>query len=366
MESVTRNVRVTISARTITKIFLVWTALSVVFALIYLARQAIGLIVISIFLAIALGPAVDFFQRRARIARWLSILVVYLLLALAVTLVALLLLPPIVTGVQELADEIPVQIDNLQDTGWIQELNQNYDVIDRLNESASELPAQLGTAAGTLQSIALGAFSAFVQIVSVLTLMFLWLLEGPRIFRWVAGQIPDEHRERAERFGDDIYGVVSGYVLGNLLISVAAGTVTYLTLKLLGVPFAAPLAIFMAFMDLIPLIGATIGGTIVAIVAAVLGDFPWDPVIWGIVLTAYQQVENNMLQPLIYRRTVAVPPLLTISAVLVGAALLGVVGVLLAIPFAAMLLVVARDLWPEWQARRAARATTPANVTDTV
>lgn len=365
MEPATPSVRVTVSARTIAKIFLVCTALSAVLALLYLARQAIGLILISIFLAIALGPAVDFFQRRGNIARWLAIIVVYLLITLAVTLVGLLLLPPIVTGVQELADEIPVQIENLQNAGWIQELNRNYDIIDRLNESASELPAQLGTAAGTLQSIALGAFSAFVQIISVLTLVFLWLLEGPRIVRWVATQVPDDHRERAERFGEDIYGVISGYVLGNLLISIAAGTVTYLTLTLLGVPFAAPLAIFMAFMDLIPLIGATIGGTIVAIVAAVLGDFPWDPVIWGIVLTAYQQVENNMLQPLIYRRTVAVPPLLTISAVLVGAALMGVLGVLLAIPVAAMLQVVARDVWPEWQARRAARAATPANATET-
>ncbi len=342
----------TVSARTIAKVVLVTIGLAVFAGLVYLSRQAIGLVVISLFLAIALGPPVDFFQSRSRMPRWIAIIVVYILVTAAIVLIGLVIVPPIITGVQELAHTIPDQVERLKNTGWIRDLNDQYDIVDKLSQSATGLPNQLGTAAGTLQSITVGAFSAFIQLVTVLTLVFLWLLDGPRIVRWLTQQLPADGRARAERFSEDIYKVVSGYVIGNFLISVAAGTVTYVTLILLGVPFAAPLAILMAFMDLIPLVGASIGGGIIAIACAALGDFPWDPIIWLIVLTAYQQVENNMLQPIIYKRTVSVPPLLTIISVMIGAVLLGVLGVLLAIPVAAILQVVARDAWPEIQKRR--------------
>jgi predicted PurR-regulated permease PerM len=349
-----QTVRVTVAPRTIVIVFMVVLVLSAATFLIYLSRQALGLVVISVFLAVALGPAVDFFQKRTRIPRWLSILLVYILLLATIVLIGLVIVPPIVTGVQQLGHEIPNKVEELKNSGWILDLNNRYDVVDKLSSSVTALPGQLDTAAGTLQSITVGALSAFVQLVTVLTLVFLWLLDGPRIVRWIALQFPPEPRERVERWAEELYRVVSGYVIGNFLISVAAGTVTYLTLIILGVPFAAPLAIFMAFMDLIPLVGASIGGGIIALACAALGDFPRDPVIWLIVLTAYQQIENNLLQPIVYKRTVSVPPLVTIIAVLVGAVLLGVLGVLLAIPVAAMIQVLASDIWPEVQKRRLA------------
>ncbi|MBJ7354994.1 MAG: AI-2E family transporter [Thermoleophilaceae bacterium] len=360
---------VLVSARTVAKVVLVIFAISAAVSFLVLIRQVLALVVISLFLAIALGPAVDFFQNRSRIPRWLSILVVYFLVTSAVVLIGLLVVPPIVTGVQALAEDIPHKVDQLRSTGWILDLDRRYDVVENLQSSVSELPTQLGTAAGTLQSVTLGALSAFVQLITVLTLVFLWLLDGPRIVRWISEQFYGEQRARVERLAGDVYRVVSGYVVGNFLISVAAGTVTYLTLIILGVPFAAPLAIFMAFMDLIPLVGATIGGGIIALACIALGDFPWDPIIWLIVLTAYQQVENSMLQPIIYKRTVSVPPILTIVSVLIGAVLLGVLGVLLAIPIAAVLQVLAQDLWPGIQERRRAareRRGSPEPVTDQI
>ncbi|MBI2692230.1 MAG: AI-2E family transporter [Solirubrobacterales bacterium] len=348
---------VVVSARTVAKVFLVALGLSAVCYFLVLARQALGLVIISIFLAVALGPAVGFFENRSRIPRWLSIIVVYLLVMSAIVLIGLIVVPPIVTGVQQLAEEIPIRVEELKRTGWILDLDNRYNVVDKLGSSVSELPQQLGTAAGTLQAVTLGALSAFVQLVTVLTLVFLWLLDGPRIVHWLSVQFSGDQKDRINALASDMYRVVSGYVVGNFVISVAAGSVTYVTLITLGIPFAAPLAIFMAFMDLIPMVGATIGGAIVGLASIALGDFPWDPIIWLIVLTAYQQVENNLLQPVIYKRTVAVPPILTIIAVLIGAALLGVLGVLLAIPVAAMLQVLASDVWPEVQKRReAARA----------
>jgi predicted PurR-regulated permease PerM len=277
--------------------------------------------------------------------RWLAILSVYVIVAGLVILIGLVVVPPIATGVKALATDLPDKINQLQDTGWIRDLNNRYDVVDKLKQSAADLPTQLGSAAGTLQSVTFGAFSAFVQLVTVLTLVFLMLLDGPQIVRWAKAQLPKAHRPRADKLADEIYRVVSGYVIGNLLISVAAGSITYVTLLLLGVPFAAPLAILMAFLDLIPLVGASLAGAVIALAAGALGDFPWDPIIWLIVLTAYQLIENNMLQPLIYKRTVSVPPLLTIIAVLIGVELLGVLGALLAIPTAAVAQVIASDLW---------------------
>src|SRR5207244_1068215 len=133
---------------------------------------------------------------------------------------------------------------------------------------------------------------------------------------------------------EDVYRATAGYVAGNLVISVVAGTTTYLTLLALGVPFAVPLAVLMSFLDLIPLVGATIAGIAVLLVT-LFTNFPTATIVWLVVFVVYQQVENNVLQPIVYRRTVDVPPLVVIVAVLVGGSLLGVLGALVAIPIAA-------------------------------
>jgi hypothetical protein len=125
---------------------------------------------------------------------------------------------------------------------------------------------------------------------------------------------------------------------------VIAGTGTYVVLKILDVPYAVPLAVLMAFLDLIPLVGATIGGVVIGIVAAI-ADFPTALIVWGIYFIVYQQIENNLLQPLIYRRTVAIHPLLVLVAVLIGGSQLGVLGALLAIPVAAGIQIVVKDWW---------------------
>lgn len=349
----------TVSTRLIAKIFFVVVGLAALCYLVYLSRTAIGLVLISAFLAVALGPAVDYFDRRTRMPRWIAILNVYVIAAGLIVIVGLLVVPPIVTGVKELAVDIPDQLNRLENTGWISELNERYEVVDKLKASAAELPSQLGAAVGTLQSITVGAFSAFVQLITVLTLVFLMLLDGPRLVDWVVDQLHGERAERARHIADEIYRVISGYVLGNMLISVAAGSFTYVTLTALGVPFAAPLAVLMAFLDLIPMVGASIAGGLIAIAAAALGDFPLDPIIWLALTSAYQAVENNMLQPVIYSKTVSVHPLLTIVAVLIGASLLGVLGVLVAIPAAAMAQIVARDLWAVARERRVREMTAP-------
>ena len=133
-------------------------------------------------------------------------------------------------------------------------------------------------------------------------------------------------------------------MFGNFVISVLAGFVTYVTLTILDVPFAVPLAVLFAFFDLIPLIGATLGAILIGIVVAFV-DFPTALIVWVVVQIGYQQVENNLIQPVVYGRTVQIHPLVVIIAVLIGAALLGVLGVLIAIPAAAAIQSVVRDWW---------------------
>jgi predicted PurR-regulated permease PerM len=158
----------------------------------------------------------------------------------------------------------------------------------------------------------------------------------------------EEREERLHEIAAEIYRSTAGYVAGNLIISFVAGITAYIAMTLLGVPFAVPLAVLMAFLDLIPLVGATIGGVIIGLVTA-FNDFPTDTIIWAIIFIVYQQLENNVLQPLVYRKTVNVAPLLVIVSILIGSTLLGVLGALVAIPVAAAVQIVVRAVWEERQ-----------------
>ncbi|MDQ6916001.1 MAG: AI-2E family transporter, partial [Actinomycetota bacterium] len=224
-----------------------------------------------------------------------------------------------------------------------------------------KLPSRLSSAAGTLKSVTVGVFAAATQLITVLTIAFLLLLDGQRLLEAAFRLMRSDREARYRKVAGDVYRAISGYVAGNLLISVIAGTVTYITLKILGVPFAAPLSVLMAFLDLIPIVGATIGGLAIGIVTA-FHDFPTSTIIWVIVFIVYQQVENNLLQPIIYRRTVNVPPLAVIVAVLIGGSLLGVLGALVAIPIAAMVQILGRDWWDFRQQREPAEGGDPAMV----
>lgn len=188
-----------------------------------------------------------------------------------------------------------------------------------------------------------GAFTAVTKLITVLALGFFFLRDGPRLANRLYRIRGPDQEERFRRLGTDMYHSVSGYVAGNIAISVTAGLVAYTSLKLLGVGFAAPLAVLVGIFDLLPLVGATIAAVIVGIVT-LFYSFPTDTIIWAIVVIVYQQVENNVLSPIVYRRTVQVPGMLVLISVLIGATLDGVIGALLAIPVAAAIQIVVRDV----------------------
>lgn len=276
--------------------------------------------------------------------RWLAILIVYLGIGAAIVGIGLLLVPPLVDGVEGLSEDAPGYIEDLRENETFREYDDRYDITSNLEEQAAELPTKLDDAAGTLRDVTVGVFSSIVQLFLILVVSFFLLIEGRRILDFFYRQMPPERRKRLQGVADDISKAVSGYVFGAFTVALLAGIVTYVTLTLLDVPFALPLAITFAFFDLIPLVGATIGGVLVGIVVAFTG-FPVELIIWGVVLLAYQQIENNLLAPYVYGQAVEVHPLWILIAILIGASLLGILGALIAIPASAAVQAVIRDYW---------------------
>jgi predicted PurR-regulated permease PerM len=336
---------VAISARTVAKVLLTAIAVFAGLYLLWLIRGVILILFMAVFLAVALGPAVDFYQRRLHLRRVAAIAVTYLNLLLVATVIGFLVVPPIVEQTVKFIDNVPEYVETLGDNKTIRDFDERYDITPKLEEEAAKLPDRFGDAASTLQSIVIGVVSAVFTIVTVLVLAFFLLLDGRRLFEWIVDELGPVRGPRVREIADDVYSSVGGYVRGATTISLIAGAATYVMLTILGVPFAVPLAVLAGFFSLIPLVGATIAGVIIAIVAALGGDFPTDVIAWSVFFIVYQQIENNVIQPQIFRRTVALHPLVVIVAILVGASLLGIVGALLAIPIAGAIQIVVKDWW---------------------
>ncbi len=189
-------------------------------------------------------------------------------------------------------------------------------------------------------------FNAAFQLLTILTMTFFLLLDGRRMAHFLIRRFGRGREAQLHGVARRIYKSTSGYVAGALTITSINGFLTFVILSILGVPFAVPLAVLMSFFGLIPLVGATIGGVIILVVT-LFTDFPSATIVYGIFLVIYQQVENNVLQPFIFKRTVNVHPLAVIVAILAGSSVLGVVGALVAIPIAAALQIVLREWFGE-------------------
>jgi predicted PurR-regulated permease PerM len=341
-----------VSARLVAKVVLVAAAVVAALYFAYLIRDVVGLVVIAAFFAVAIAPAVNWLDKR-RVPRWLAILLVYLSIAAGIFGIGLLIVPPLVNGIEDLSSDLPGYVDDLRNNETFRDYDDRYHITNKLTEQAKELPSKLGDAAGTLRDVTVGVFTRFVQLFSILVITFFLVKDGHRLLEFLYRQVPPERARRLRTIADDVSDAIAGYVFGNFVISVLAGLVTYVTLRILDVPFATPLAILFGFFDLIPLVGATLGGILVGIVVAFV-HFPVGLVVWAAVLILYQQVENNLIQPFVYGRAVQLHPLIVIVAILIGAALLGVLGALVAIPAAAAVQAVVRDYWRFRQGDRGA------------
>lgn len=349
-----RRVAVTaIRPRAVVNTIVIIVAVAAALWLTWLTRRIITWVLIAVFLAVALNPAVDAFQRWLRLRRVPAISLTFFLGLGVAAGIALLLAPPLIDAGQELADDAPGYVDRLADTRLVRELDERYDVVDRLQEFVRDLPDRLG-GAGTAVDVAQTVFSGIVGTLTVLVLAFLFLIYGRQLRDQGIAALPADRRTRVNGLLDRMYKSVGGYVAGNVLVSIVAGIFAYIALRSFGVPAAAALAFWVAITDLVPLVGATVGA-IPAVIVAFFGGWPIGVGVAAYFLI-YQQVENNLVQPMVMRQTTRLNPLVVLIAVLIGAELLGILGALLAIPAAAMIKIVAQDLWLHRRAAQAADA----------
>ena len=306
--------------------------------LVYLLRQPIGWLVLAAFIAIAVSGPVRFLERRLR--RGLAITIVYLGVILVPFLIGAVLVPPIVDQANNLANNAPKYADDLTTTvennKTLHDLDKKYDLTDKIKEEAKKLPGKVGDAAGVLADVGAGIVSSIFAGLTILILSIFMVGGAPR-WRAAFVRLQPGHRELAlNRLFDRIGGAVGGYVRGALLQAVIAGFASWIVLEILGVPYPVALALVIALLDLVPLVGATLGAVLVGVVT-LFNDFPTATIIWAVWSVVYQQIENTVIQPRIQSRAVQVEPFVVLVAVLFGSTLFGVFGALLAIPAAATL-----------------------------
>jgi predicted PurR-regulated permease PerM len=316
-----------------------------VLELAYQTRQVLTWIVIAVFFAVALHPLVTWLETRVGwIKRWLATLIVYLLAVLFIAGLITVFVVPLVREGTQLADQAPKLVQDIQaGRGPVGHLAARFHVVDYIQSHSTQIRGyitQLG--APTLAALR-GAATGVAGVVTIFVLSYLMVLEAPKVVAGILALFNEDRAERIRRVSHDCAKTVTGYISGNLLISVICGLLTWVVLTLTGVPFAGLIALFVGLADLIPLIGATLGA-VVGVIAA-FGQSVTVGIIVVVFFVVYQQLENHLLQPLIFARTVQLNPLTVLLAILVGVELAGILGALLAIPIAGIIQIVARDIW---------------------
>ena len=315
--------------------------------------QAIGstlvLIVVALFLAAGLNPAVEFFERRwMRRAYAVVVVIVGLLVAIALFVVAIV--PVITDQIASITERAPEWLDQLRENQRVKDVDEEYDVIAKIRDYVTGgdfVSTLFGGALGVGLAVLGALFNAF--IILVLTLYFLSSMDSTMAAFYRLA--PASRRDRVSRLGDRIFKSVGAYVSGAFVVAMCAGITSLIFLFAIGLgEYAVALAFVVAILDVIPMIGATIGAVVVTAIA--FAEDPKMGIACVIFYLIYQQVENYVLYPRVMSKSVDVPGAVTVIAALIGAALLGVVGALLAIPTAAAILMLTREVFVRRQDRR--------------
>ena len=334
-----------LTTRVVARIVLTVVAVVLALYVVYLLRRPLTWIFIAGFLAIALSGPVSFLQQRD-MRRGLSVALVYVGVILIPMMIFAALVPPIVEEGNNLAQSLPQYARDLsefvQQNARLRQLEADYDITGKLEEQAAALPSRLGDAAGVLSDIGVTIVNSLFAGITILVLSAFLINSGRGWLDLWADRYPADRSRWLKTLYDRIGATVGNYVAGALLQATVAGVLSWIVLEILGVPYALPLAVVVFLLDLVPLVGATLGAIIVGVVT-LFSDFPTDTIIWAVWSVIYQQVENTVIQPRIQARAVAVHPFVVLASVLFGSTLFGVLGALLAIPVAAALQISIRE-----------------------
>jgi predicted PurR-regulated permease PerM len=322
-------------------------------AAVYTTRAVLIRVLIALFVAISLDPAVRMLTRRG-VRRGLAVLLIFLAAAGLVAAFLVSVIPAMVDQFQSLLHDFPGYLARLQDrSARFRVLSDRFHLTSQVQSLIASLPGRLGSG---LLGITRRLFGALFSTLTVVVLAIYFMADLPRLRNGVLRLFPRAHRDRFGRIADVMVDKVGAYMIGNLLISLAAGLASFIVFAALGVPFAVPLALAVALFDLIPMIGATLGAVAGVLVTLLATELWPDTVIVAVFFVAYQQLENYLIAPRILRSTVSLSAAAVLLAALIGGTALGLVGALMAIPVAAGLKVVLAE---RLRARDAVEARVP-------
>ena len=298
------------------------------------------LLTVAFFLTLSLNPVVELLVRRG-LRRGGAVAAVFALAVGAFVLLGFVVVPPVTQQAGELAQSAPHYVNDVLSNPRVQDIDQHYHVVDKIQEELnkrltdSDFMSQVaGGVLGAGRIVAEGIFSTLTVL--VLTLYFLSSL--PTLKQAAYAVVPASRRPRVISLSEEIMRRVGSYAIGQVVVAAVNAFCAWIMMSIVGIPYAAVLAVAVGFLGLVPMVGATLGAVLVAVVA--FFDDPTKAVIALVYFIVYQQTENYLVAPRIMQRTVSVPGAVTIVAALIGGTLLGMLGALLAIPAAAGLLLL--------------------------
>ncbi|HEY3185995.1 MAG TPA: AI-2E family transporter [Solirubrobacteraceae bacterium] len=347
MDPAPQRVEVVVSVRTL----LLLLAFGVMVALAVLSLGTLLSIFIAALLALGLDPVVSALVARGW-RRGRAALAVFAALLVAVGALVVLTVGPVWDQVVEFVNKLPAYWDEITSTDAFQKLTSTAGADDTIRNALKDLASGLPDAANALLGLAGGVFGGILSLVTLAFLSLFLLMERPTITDWLFGFTPPPAEARWRPVVESSITAVSASLLGNVAISVIAGTVAGLSAWAFGLPFPLVLALITGLLDLIPQVGATVAAVILVAIALTVST----PAAIGmlVIQLVYQQVENYIIYPIVYRRAVELSAFTTIVAVLLAGSLLGVVGAILAVPFAAVIKIVLREAAAPRRARMAA------------
>jgi predicted PurR-regulated permease PerM len=304
----------------------------------------ITLVVVAFFLTLALNPLVEWLTRQS-VARGLAVGIVFIGAVVVFALLGLLVVPPVVTQGSDLLQKAPDWLDQVLNSDFVRRIDREYDVVDRIQAEATKRLSDgnfISTVFGGVLGVGAAVVGGLFQTFTVLVLTLFLLASFPRVKQAAYAMVPASRRPRVMSLSEEIMRRTGSYAIGQVAVATINAVCSWIMMLIVGIPYAAVLAVAVGFLGLIPMVGATIGAAVVCAVA--LFDEPRKAVIALVYYVVYQQLENYVVAPRIMQRTVSVPGAVTVVAALAGGTLLGVLGALLAIPVAAGLLLLYEEV----------------------
>ena len=314
--------------------------------------DALLMILVSVFSIAVLSPVATAMERRLGWSRALCATVLVLGIVIVIAVVVLVLVRAISDAVIGFSDDLPQILDKVRHSDLGDFVNGGSGSLDTLRDHATDITKGVATVSGGVADVGVSAFGAVTLFFSVIFLTLFGLIDEPRVRDWIGGLLYRDKRERFLDVTDRIVHTTSRYMLGNLAISVVCGTVYGVTAAILGLPYPLAIALIAATLDLIPTIGATIAGIVIAIVA--LSVSLEALIVFAIVMVVYQQIENYILQPTIIGKAAQVSGFTVLTSVLAFGALFGLIGAIIGVAIAAGLQILVEELTAARRARIAA------------